>query len=89
MSPDPGAGLDSTPEEVSGNASGDDPGWRTRMLRELRSRPFGYTVLALFLVAGPVVSTLLFPQAPIAVTIVGGLVFGLYAALCAVPQKFI
>ena len=89
MSPDPGAGLDGTPADLPGNAPGDRPSWRTRMLRELRARPFGYTVLALFLVAGPVVSTILFPQAPAAVTIVGGLVFGLYAALCAVPQKFI
>jgi hypothetical protein len=93
MSPDPVAGPDDAPArvpgEMPGEASGDALGWRARMLRELRTRPFGYTVLALFLVAGPVVSTILFPQAPIAVTIVGGLVFGLYAALCAVPQKFI
>jgi hypothetical protein len=57
--------------------------------REVRSRPFGYTVLALFVLAGPFAAPFLFPQAPPAVAIVGGLAFGLYAALCAVPQKFL
>jgi len=63
--------------------------WGSRVLRELRSRPFGYTVLALFVVAGPLLAPLIFPQAPPAVAIVGGLAFGAYAALCAVPQKFL
>lgn len=62
---------------------------RDRVVREIRSRPFGYTVLALFVVAGPVAAPYVFPQAPPAVAAVGGLAFGLYAALCAVPQKFL
>ena len=62
--------------------------WRT-LLDEVRGRPFGYTVLALFVLAGPVAAPFLFPQAPPMVAVVGGVVFGVYAALCAVPQKFI
>lgn len=63
--------------------------WKEALLHEVRSHPFGYVVLGLFLLAGPLLAPLLFPQAPPAVAIVGGLAFGLYAALCAVPQKFL
>lgn len=59
------------------------------ILHEIRSHPFGYSVLAIFVLAGPALAPLLFPQAPPAAAAVGGLAFGLYAALCAVPQKFL
>jgi len=62
--------------------------WKKSLLHEVRTHPFGYAVLGLFVLAGPLLAPLLFPQAPPAVAIVGGLAFGLYAALCAVPQKF-
>lgn len=58
-------------------------------LAELRQRPIAYGVMAAFLVIGPIVARLLFPEAPIAVVIIGGFAFGAYAALCAVPQKFL
>jgi hypothetical protein len=57
--------------------------------RELRSRPIAWVVFALFVLAGPLAATWLFPEAPTAVTIVGGLIFGGYCALNAVPQKFL
>jgi hypothetical protein len=59
------------------------------VLHEIRSHPFGYTVLGIFILAGPALAPFLFPQAPPAAAAVGGLAFGLYAALCAVPQKFL
>ena len=59
-----------------------------RIIHEVRTHPFGYSVLAIFLVAGPILAPFLFPEAPPAAAAVGGLAFGLYAALCAVPQKF-
>ena len=62
--------------------------WRA-VIDEVRDRPFAYGVLGAFLLAGPVVASLLFPEAPPAVGIVGGLALGAYAALCAVPQKFL
>ena len=62
---------------------------KERIIKEVRTHPFGYTVLAIFLVAGPLLAPLIFPQAPPSVAIVGGLAFGLYAALSAVPQKFL
>jgi hypothetical protein len=65
------------------------PSWKTRVIAELKSRPFGYTVLAIFLIAGPIAAPYLFPQAPPAAAIIGGLAFGVYAALSAVPQKFL
>jgi len=63
--------------------------WKESLIHEVRTHPFGYVVLALFVLAGPLLAPLLFPQAPPAVAAVGGLAFGLYAALCAVPQKFL
>lgn len=73
--------------EASGEASG-ERGWKAALARELRARPFGYVVLLLFVLAGPIGAAFLFPQAPVGVAIFGGLAFGIYAALCAVPQKF-
>jgi len=49
----------------------------------------GYGVLLVFVVAGPLVTSWLFPEAPLGVGILGGAAFGAYAALCAVPGKFI
>ncbi len=69
-----------------------DAGTRTRkeiVLHEIRSHRFGYSVLAIFVLAGPALAPFLFPQASPAAAAVGGLAFGLYAALCAVPQKFL
>lgn len=66
-----------------------DGSFLARLRRELRTHPFGYIVLAVFVVAGPILSPLIFPQAPPAVAVIGGLAFGAYAALCAVPQKFL
>ena len=73
--------------EVSENAP--KRSWKDAIVREVRTHPFGYVVLGIFVLAGPVLAPLIFPQAPPAVAIVGGLAFGLYAALCAVPQKFL
>ena len=63
--------------------------WKKALRHELRRHPFGYAALGLLVLAGPLLAPLLFPQAPPAVAIVGGLAFGLYAAFCTVPQKFI
>ena len=62
--------------------------WRQTLVREVKSRPFGYSVLAAFVVGGPFIAVMIFPEALPSVAVVGGLAFGVYAALCAVPQKF-
>ena len=65
--------------------------WQRRkqaVVGEVKSHPFGYGVLAAFIVVGPVLAMMIFPEAPPAVVVIGGLAFGIYAALCAVPQKF-
>lgn len=59
------------------------------LLRELRNHPFGYGVMAAFTLAGPACAIYLFPDAPIGVTLIGGFALGAYAAMCAVPQKFL
>ena len=56
--------------------------------RELRDHAFAYGVVAAFLVAGPIAVAMIFPEASPWLGLVGGLVFGVYAALCAVPDKF-
>ncbi|MBY0398764.1 hypothetical protein K2X89_00575 [Myxococcota bacterium] len=62
--------------------------WVNAIVREVKSHPFGYGVLAAFIVIGPALVMMIFPEAPPSVIVVGGLAFGVYAALCAVPQKF-
>jgi hypothetical protein len=64
------------------------PPFKERLRLEIKNHPFGYTVLAIFVVAGPILAPFLFPQAPPAAAVMGGLAFGVYAALSAVPQKF-
>lgn len=84
---------EATPEAVSDTASAHAPapasGWRAKLVREARSRPIAWTVFTLFVIAGPVVVSYLFPEAPTPVAIVGGAIFGGYCALNAVPQKFL
>lgn len=60
-----------------------------RIASELRDHPFAYGVMAAFIVIGPVLASLIFPEAPLGVAIAGGLAFGIWAALCAVPGKFV
>lgn len=81
--------IEKAKTETSSSTEGSSKrSWKESLLHEVRTHPFGYAVLGLFVLAGPVLAPLLFPQAPPAVAVVGGLAFGLYAALCAVPQKF-
>jgi hypothetical protein len=59
------------------------------MTEELRSHAYGYALLGLFTLAGPLVTLWFFPEAPSGLGVVGGLAFGIHAALCAVPNKLI
>ncbi len=63
--------------------------WWARTIAEVRGRPKPYALLAAFVIAGPITTSYLFPEAPLGVQIVGGAAFGIYAGLCAVPQKFL
>jgi hypothetical protein len=62
--------------------------WREALIHEIRTHPFGYGVLAVALIAGPILLRMIFPEVTLVQSIVGGLAFGVYLALCAVPQKF-
>ncbi len=64
-------------------------GLAAKLGAELRSRPFAYIVLGLFVLVGPVVTHFLFPEAPVGVGVIGGVAFGVVAAICAVPDKFL
>ena len=63
--------------------------WVARAKEEVRQHPMAYSVVAAFIVGAPIVASLMFPQAPRSVVVVGGLVFGAAAALYAVPGKFL
>jgi hypothetical protein len=56
--------------------------------RELRAHAVAYAVLAIFAAAGPLLVRWIFPGVTPWVGVVGGLAFGIYAALCAVPGRF-
>ena len=62
--------------------------WRASLAREIRTHKFGYSVLGVALVAGPFLLRMIFPSITVVQAIVGGIAFGVYLALCAVPQKF-
>lgn len=62
--------------------------WKTVVVAEIRGRPFAYSVMAVGLVLGPVLIRMIFPEVSVLQTIVGGIAFGVYTALSAVPQKF-
>ncbi len=61
---------------------------RAALIAEVKGRPFAYSVMAVGLVLGPVLIRMIFPDVTLLQSIVGGLAFGVYAALSAVPQKF-
>jgi hypothetical protein len=63
--------------------------WPRAIVSELREHPMAYAVMVAFMVAGPVVTHVLFPEAPFGVGLVGGIAFGAYAALCAMPGRFL
>jgi hypothetical protein len=63
-------------------------GWLAAIAHELRTHAVAYTVLALFAAAGPLVVSWIFPGVTPWIGVVGGLALGIYAALCAVPDRF-
>ena len=56
--------------------------------RELRAHAVAYSVLAFFAAAGPLLVSWIFPGVTPWAGVVGGLAFGIYAALCAMPGRF-
>lgn len=59
------------------------------MRAEVRRHGIAYAVVAAFLVIGPVLVYLIFPGVSPLLGVVGGIPFGIYAALCAVPDRFL
>ena len=60
-----------------------------RIWQELRRHPYAYAVVVVFAVAGAVLAPILIPEASPWAGAAGGLAMGVYAALCAVPIKFL
>ena len=82
------AGLDPGTPGTDGTEAQAPTGWREALGREIRGHKFGYSVLAVALVGGPILLRMIFPSISLLQAVVGGLAFGVYLALCAVPQKF-
>ena len=61
----------------------------SRVWGELRRHPYAYILTVVFAVSGAVLAPLLFEQASPWMGMAGGLALGVYAALCAVPNKFL
>jgi hypothetical protein len=60
-----------------------------RVGRELRRHRTAYAVLAAFVVASPFVVPMIFPEASPWMGLAGGIALGIWAAACAVPDKFL
>ena len=63
--------------------------WMRALVEEVRTHPLGYGVLAAFTFGGPLIARIIFPEAPLGVLVLGGLMLGAYAALSAVPDQFL
>jgi hypothetical protein len=63
--------------------------WTCALVAEVRTHPLGYGVLAVFTLGGPLIARIIFPEAPLGVLVLGGLMLGAYAALSAVPDLFL
>lgn len=59
------------------------------VVREVRGHPVAYSVLFTFLLCGPLLAKLIFPEAPLGALVLGGIFLGAYAAFCAVPGEFL
>ena len=73
-----------TEEDASGRI-----GIWERVKREVRRHRAGYVIVGLFALAGPLLAEMVFPMAPTGAGLAGGLALGIYAGLCAVPEKFL
>jgi len=76
-------------EQEAAEASRARRSWPAAIAEELREHPMAYLVMLAFMIAGPVVTHVLFPGAPRGVGLIGGIAFGVYAALCAMPQRYL
>ncbi len=65
------------------------PSLARRIGREIRNHRYAYVVTIGFAVAGAVTARMLFPEVSPLAGAVGGLALGVYAALNAVPNKFL
>jgi hypothetical protein len=65
------------------------PAVLAKIVDELRRHRVGYLVVGGFAAAGPFATAYLFPEASLGVSVFGGVLFGSYAGLCAVPEKFL
>jgi hypothetical protein len=63
-------------------------GWLTALRAELRRHAIAYAVVAAFMIIGPLLVYMIFPDASPLLGLVGGLAFGVYAAISAVPDRF-
>jgi hypothetical protein len=76
------------PESAGRQAEPEARGWAARLRGELRRHAIGYGVLLAFVLLGPLLVHLIFPEAPLGLGVVGGFAFGVYAAVSAVPDRF-
>lgn len=86
----PEEGRTTSPQPVppASDASSAPPGPLARLRAELRRHAIGYGVLLAFALLGPLLVHLIFPDASLLLGLVGGLAFGVYAAISAVPDRF-
>jgi len=75
-----------TPAPPSQDATRGGP--LARLRAEMRRHWLAYSILAAFLAIGPILVHLIFPGVSPLLGLVGGLAFGVYAALAAIPDRF-
>ena len=81
-------GDQDTPD-VEEDATESARSWPAAIAGELREHAVPYAVLLAFMIAGPVVTHFIFPGAPRGAGLFGGMAFGAYAAISAMPGRFL
>ena len=61
--------------------------WRVALIDDVRSHLLAYLAVAGFCVLGPVLAHMIFPEAPTALVVFGGVVFGVHFGFCALADK--
>jgi hypothetical protein len=61
--------------------------WRTVLVEDVREHLLAYIAVAGFCVMGPIFAHMIFPEAPTALVVFGGIAFGVHIGFCALADK--
>ena len=67
--------------------TGPQRSWRAVVADDVRSHLLAYVAVAGMCVMGPIFAHMIFPEAPTALVVFGGIAFGVHIGFCALADK--